>query len=148
MIEINEIGLREDDVCGRDGCTGVMEKQDKDTSCSCHICPPCSHCVDATYECSLCGFETEPPPAVIHKPTATPIVNRDRKSNKERYDALSSEEFGYLTIQGKYYWMEYWGKFPAWMTVKQILENFNVCFGYKWIIPPSNGQFHLKVYTD
>ena len=53
-------GIFEDETCGRGGCEGVM-KRSSDDGCSCHIAPPCGHCTDATYQCSICEFETEPP---------------------------------------------------------------------------------------
>lgn len=49
-------GISEDEVCNRDGCKGIM-KREKEGSCSCHINPPCSACVDAHLVCSVCGFD-------------------------------------------------------------------------------------------
>lgn len=49
------------DICNRDGCQGVMEEVYDDRGCSCHIHPPCSHCVDMVYCCLVCDFETGGP---------------------------------------------------------------------------------------
>lgn len=143
---MSDIGLVEGDVCNREGCKGVMREQETDTCCSCHINAPCSHCVDAIYECFECGEETDPPETgwVDTKP----IVIPKRRTNLEIFNNLKDDEFGYVTIAGKYYWMEYWGKAPATMTGEGILRKFNVCFGYQWIKRPKNGVFHIKVYTD
>jgi len=141
-------GLIEGDICNRNGCKGIMGEIEDDTCCSCHINPPCSHCVDMCYRCSECEFETETPecaPALTSK-KANPCTRS--KTHQEAFDELSETEFGYVTIAGKYYWMEYRGKYPEGMSPRQILDNFNVCFGFKWLRAPSNGIFHLKVYTD
>ena len=51
-------GTEEGDVCGRDGCDGVMDWKPAE-NCSCHVSPPCSACVDAPLWCPECGFEVE-----------------------------------------------------------------------------------------
>jgi len=145
-----ETGLIQGDVCNRNGCKGVMQQVHNDTGCSCHICPPCSHCVDMLFECDDCEFNTQDLDegwSPLVKSTSTPPVYK-RKSDHERFAELADGEFGYITIPGKYYWMEYKGKYPEEMSTKKILENFNTCFGCKWIKHPMNGEFHLKVYTD
>ena len=143
-----EKGLIEGEICNRDNCNGVMKMIEDGSCCSCHINPPCSHCVDAIFACSDCGHETEPPAKSITniKPKTKPWMRS--KTTQEVFDGLSGEKFDYVTIAGKYYWMEYKGKYPPGMTSKEVLESFNTCFGYKWIARPANGQFHLKVYTD
>ena len=143
-------GLTSGDVCNRDSCKGLMIEQDKDTCCSCHINPPCSHCVDMIYECDECGSETEPPSL---ESTSTTRVNTDSpwmriKTPQEVFNGLPDDVFGYITIPGAYYWMEYKGKYPESMGSADIVEKFNTCFGYKWIKEPGNGVFHIKVYTD
>jgi len=140
-----EHGLVQDDVCNREGCKGVMHEQDNDTSCSCHICPPCSHCVDMIFECDECGTEAEEPEPAK---TAFKFKPIKVKTTHERFAELEDDKFGYITIPGKYYSMEYKGKYPKGMLPSDITGKFNICFGYKWISSPSNGKFHLKVYTD
>ena len=141
-----EIGLTEGDVCNRKGCEGVMRDQETDTCCSCHINPPCSHCTDAIFECEECGEETEIPESGW---TGTkPIAPVKYKSLEERFNELEDGKFDYVTIPGRYYWMEYWGKMSPEMTRTDVVSKFNTCFGYRWIKHPSNGVFHIKVYTD
>lgn len=50
-------GICEDDVCGRNGCTGIIVRDDSDYSCSCHINPPCSDCVEEREYCPECGWD-------------------------------------------------------------------------------------------
>jgi hypothetical protein len=143
-------GLIEGEICNRNGCKGTIERIDDDTSCSCHIHPPCSHCVDARHECKECGHEIDSP-EIEYKSVKTDHTKIDpwqRKSDYELYNELKENEFAYITICGKYYWMEYKGKYPKGMTSQEILGKFNTCFGYKWLRIPQNGEFHLKVYTD
>lgn len=42
------------EVCGRKGCQGILQSGTEDTSCSCHISPPCGHC--CTVSCTQCDF--------------------------------------------------------------------------------------------
>jgi hypothetical protein len=49
------IGFEYGDVCGRDGCTGVLETK-RVRDCYCHISPPCSACVEAPLVCEECGW--------------------------------------------------------------------------------------------
>lgn len=51
-----EMGIEEDDICNRNGCLGVL-CMEREGSCSCHINPPCSACVDARPVCDKCGWE-------------------------------------------------------------------------------------------
>lgn len=140
-----ENGLIQDDVCNRDGCTGLMQEQDNDACCSCHICPPCSHCTDMIFECDDCGAETDLAEPAKSSFTPRPVKY---KTTAERFTELADNEFNYVTIPGAYYWMEYKGKYPSEMPASDILSKFNTCFGYMWKKMPSNGTFHLKVYTD
>jgi len=139
-------GQCDGDVCNRNGCKGVMREQETDTCCSCHINPPCSHCTNAIFECEECGEETEVPG--MDCSPSQPMVFPEYKTNQERFNELEDGKFDYVTIPGKYYWMEYWGKMSREMTGADVVSKFNTCFGYRWIKHPSNGVFHIKVYTD
>lgn len=49
-------GNRKGDVCGRDGCEGIIDEHEKEGSCSCHINPPCSKCTTDTSYCPVCDW--------------------------------------------------------------------------------------------
>ena len=51
-----QIGYEEGDLCNRDGCRGIMGYNPVE-NCSCHINPPCSHCVENPCVCLECGEE-------------------------------------------------------------------------------------------
>jgi len=50
-----EIKLGEEygEICNRDGCTGELVHHDEGC-CTCHINPPCAHCVDDYPYCEEC----------------------------------------------------------------------------------------------
>jgi hypothetical protein len=52
-----EIGYEKGEKCNRSDCDGILEEYDTDTSCSCHISPPCSHCVNSRAYCPKCGWD-------------------------------------------------------------------------------------------
>ena len=49
-------GVKEGEICNRDGCVGIMGYEPVE-NCSCHINPPCSQCVDNPLICLKCGEE-------------------------------------------------------------------------------------------
>jgi hypothetical protein len=53
-----KLGFTEGDVCGRDGCTGVIKITEVE-NCYCHACrmPPCSQCMSVHPWCPECGWE-------------------------------------------------------------------------------------------
>lgn len=147
MTDREEFGLVDGEICNRDGCKGIMQEVDSDSCCSCHIVAPCGHCENKEFECPKCGHIIEPPSFDNWKPTNYKQME-PRKTSEQLYNDLPDNEFGYIPIPGKYYWMEAKGKYPEDMTAAEILSKFNTCFGYKWIEVPRNGTFHLKYYTD
>ena len=60
------MGQDEGETCGRGGgCEGVLELRhgldDRgwERGCSCHISPPCCHCMSLVPECPVCGWRAE-----------------------------------------------------------------------------------------
>lgn len=51
-----EPGNQTNETCNRDGCIGIIEEYTAETSCSCYINPPCSHCTDDRHYCPVCGW--------------------------------------------------------------------------------------------
>lgn len=47
-------GTEEDNICGVEGCTGVLGYEPVE-NCSCHINPPCGNCEDNPLVCLECG---------------------------------------------------------------------------------------------
>ena len=53
-----EIGYCEGDVCGRNGCRGIIEARSVE-NCSCHISPPCGACTSPREYCDECEWDAE-----------------------------------------------------------------------------------------
>lgn len=52
------IGFEEGEICGRDGCDGVIKLQKTD-NCSCHLNAPCAPCMSREFHCPDCGWVAE-----------------------------------------------------------------------------------------
>ncbi len=50
-------GYEKGEMCNRDGCVGIIDEREKEGSCSCHISPPCSTCVDDRHYCPVCDWQ-------------------------------------------------------------------------------------------
>lgn len=82
-----EHGLFKGEQCNRNGCAGIIDEHSTETSCSCHINPPCSHCTDSREYCPVCEWEGTDERALASK--ETPEI---QKRNAEHY-RRQSEEF-------------------------------------------------------
>lgn len=138
-------GVCEDDRCNREvsphmHCKGVMERS-SERECSCHINPPCGNCVDATYACTLCGFETEEPEPFVYKPPTEPEKARWAEERKLQ-DARDLEWREFLCLPpGEIKELRYRvfthsnssqkcvGRFPIGMTSAEIRAKCNGTFG-------------------
>lgn len=56
-----QLGTEVGEVCGRDGCAGVLVQVDDGYGCSCHLAPPCSHCMSKRPACTTCGYDLGAP---------------------------------------------------------------------------------------
>lgn len=59
IVKVVPVPKGEGDVCGVDGCTGILE-YGRVMNCSCHVIHPCGACVNNPLTCSVCGEEVEP----------------------------------------------------------------------------------------
>lgn len=50
-------GFEKGEVCGRNGCTGIIKERDRGV-CSCHINPPCAACTEEVAYCEECGWDS------------------------------------------------------------------------------------------
>lgn len=53
------VGTEVGEVCNRDGCDGHMDSHKFTDDCSCHISPPCHHCLDTYVMCNKCDADPE-----------------------------------------------------------------------------------------
>ncbi|WP_137279257.1 hypothetical protein [Pseudomonas rhizoryzae] len=63
MSEKTEPGYCEGDICGRDGCQGLIKDHPVD-GCTCFICAPCSACTAERGYCPHCGWEAADDPLI------------------------------------------------------------------------------------
>ena len=52
-------GYSKGEICNRDGCDGVISEHHIEGSCSCHINPPCSYCVEPKEYCPKCDWDAK-----------------------------------------------------------------------------------------
>jgi len=57
--EIIEFGTIKGELCGRNGCEGIIDEHEKEGCCSCHINPPCGYCTSDTSYCPKCEWAAE-----------------------------------------------------------------------------------------
>lgn len=53
---MSDVLLQEGDRCPK--CEGTMKLEPVE-DCRCHICPPCSGCVEQGVYCDICGFSSK-----------------------------------------------------------------------------------------
>lgn len=151
------IGIEKGEKCNRDGCGGIIDEHETDTSCSCHINPPCSHCVDSREFCPVCGWEGRDEQ---NKPVVT-------QSAQEFYNKLMDEhdkrrDSFYLKFNGKanidklemmleehtHFSQIVKGVFPTGTETKDsLLPKVIGSFGGRWRTFTEN-TFEYVAYTD
>lgn len=115
-------------------------------SCSCHINPPCSACVDAPLKCNNCGFEEEIEHLngyrmVVDKntPERRILSYRERALDKTKIDWHSKPHTNFTMIKE--------GVYPEGTTREQVLEKIEGTFGGRFDYF-EKGKFKYIAYTD
>lgn len=98
-----EYGVLEGEICGRDGCNGIIKELPKDGCCSCHISPPCSYCETQTEFCPACGWSAQEDQIeydnMMHEfYLKNPPKQIKYKTDKQLYDELEDGKFGYVRV--------------------------------------------------
>mgnify|MGYP001176802239 FL=1 len=91
-------GFLEGDVCNRLGCSGVIEVQEKEGCCNCHINAPCSYCTTQTEYCPKCGWSAEEEQHSYEDECRQQYstTHNAYKTDRERFNELPDNEFGYI----------------------------------------------------
>ncbi len=55
-FERESVGLKEGDLCGRDGCKGAVLIRSPE-NCTCYINPPCRYCTEPIAYCDVCDWD-------------------------------------------------------------------------------------------
>jgi hypothetical protein len=64
VMDNDTIGYVEGDICGRNGCAGVIAEHRPD-NCYCHIDPPCGACTAPRGYCPVCDWQEKNDPLVV-----------------------------------------------------------------------------------
>jgi len=137
-------GTEEKEICGRDGCDGIIELREKG-SCSCHINPPCSSCTEARAYCPVCGWDENDDKIFndyrvsVDKKTGNFTSWEPRKLDNTKIDWHSKSNTHSSMIKE--------GVYPEGTTMKQVAEKVKGTFGGKFR-QFGGGRFIYIAYTD
>lgn len=148
-------GTETGEMCNRNGCTGIIEESPKHGSCSCHINPPCSHCVDDNHYCPECdwqGIEDQRNYPILG---AQGMYNRlmQREDNyRDKIDRMRKGEIpaDKITWYAKghtNFSMYKIGAYPEGTTREQVEKEVLGTFGGRFE-QFGNGKFTYIAYTD
>jgi len=136
-------GHEEGDVCGRDGCEGVIEFT-KSENCSCHISPPCHSCTSVKLHCPDCGWEA------VEEVFNDFVVTRNTKSHV--YEAwrprpLDSSKIDFHNRPHSNASMIKEGVYPEGTTMEEVRKVVDGTFGGRFEHFGA-GKFKFIAYTD
>lgn len=99
--KINE-GVEKDEMCNREGCIGIIAEHDTETSCSCHINPPCSHCETDRCYCPVCGYSGGEKQKAAIKNSSDAITHKQREQwNAENKRWAEQRDLFYKKYRGE-----------------------------------------------
>lgn len=141
---ISDCGYEEGSVCGRNGCSGVIEIMAPD-NCSCHVCPPCASCVAPREFCPECDWRAKDEEVVnnhvvqVNPKTGTwkLLGPRPLDPSKIDYHVKSHTHFTQICE----------GVYPPGTTMDDVLQRVRGTFGGRFE-HFANGKFRYVAYTD
>jgi hypothetical protein len=140
------LGIEAGEICNREGCKGVIEEHPKDRSCSCHIAPPCSSCVDDRHYCPECdwqGIEDQR----SYKPPTSDTYNVATGWVEYAKRELDNTKIDYRIIPHTHFTQICEGVYPVGTTKEQVTEKVRGTFGGRFSYF-ANGKFKYIAYTD
>ena len=133
------------EVCGRDGCDGVIEEKPVE-NCSCHINPPCSACTTPAEFCPVCDWaavDDEKPFndfLVTYKPSSNNFKSwRRRPLDPTKIDYMIDSHTNSSQICE--------GVYPEGTTKEQVIQRVKGTFGGRFEYF-GGGKFKYIAYTD
>lgn len=150
---MEEYGVLSGEVCGRDGCPGIIAEHEarEGEGCTCHLCAPCSYCTTSRAYCPVCGWEaSDECDAWIVTSEVSDSVSRWRyRSPQEQYDALEDGCWGSVIWSGWGSGMVVRGKHPG-LSRGEILERLG-CASKECMAQfkeYTEGSFMVSYFTD
>ena len=140
---MSKIGFEEGEVCGRDGCEGVIQLEEH-KGCSCHISPPCNNCVDRDVFCPQCGWEARK--EIINDF----VVTTNTKSfvyESWKPRPLDTTKIDWHNKSHTHFSMIKEGVYPEGTSQEEVREKVNGTFGGEFEYF-GNGRFKFIAYTD
>lgn len=134
------VGCEEGDVCGREGCEGVIKLQ-KSQNCSCHLSAPCSSCMDVRLFCPDCDWVDEglDQPEPTQSSAEIWKLYEPRPLDPTRIDWRDKSHSSCSMIKE--------GVYPEGTTREEVLAKVNGTFGGRFE-HFGGGQFRFIAYTD
>lgn len=150
-----EHGTECGEVCNRKGCMGVIELSETNLSCSCHINPPCSYCVDDRHYCPECNWmaieEQKDYPIKGAQGLYNRMMAREENHadliNKKMKGLLPIDKLEYLIKPHTHFSMICEGVYPSGTTREDIVKKISSSFGGRFEYFRNN-KFKYIAYTD
>lgn len=141
-------GFEENEVCGRDGCDGTIQLEDTDSCCSCHISPPCSHCVDDRHYCPKCDWHAIDDQKNTYSYSSAPTYPvYQYKTNVQKLAEMDHSKIDWVWESHTHFSMKKIGKCPLNATTKEVFEHVKGTFGGRFE-RFNEGHFTFIAYTD
>ncbi len=141
---VETVGQLEGEVCGRQGCKGVIKERPVE-NCSCHIAPPCGEHTEPREHCETCGWD-----ARDDYPINDFIVNVDPATGNYRTwtrRPLDPSKIDYYILSHTNFSQICEGVYPEGTTQEQVLELVKGTFGGRFELF-KDGKFKYVAYTD
>ena len=135
-------GVLKGDICNREGCQGVIDEYEGDGSCSCHINPPCSYCVESREYCPLCGWvaaqsDSKGEPSTTSNYNTVPYKERELDNTKIDWHSRGHTHFSMIKE----------GVYPEGTSRSDVSSVVKGTFGGRFV-RFGNGKFKYIAYTD
>jgi len=149
-----EFGYLEGETCNRNGCNGIIEQYSSDSSCSCHINPPCSYCVDDRHYCPECDWhgKDDQTAAASNSYTANTewiqaLQKRNDEFNAKWQGKVPITKLDYQREEHTHFTMKVRGVYPDGMSREDVYEKVKGSFGGRFEFFDNN-KFKFIAYTD
>lgn len=139
-----EVGYGEGDVCGRNGCAGVIDTHPSE-NCSCHISPPCASCTSPRAFCPVCDWDEKYDVVINDYVVQVEPTTGNYKSWEPR--PLDPTKLDWHSKSHSSCSMIKEGVYPEGMTVTEVRKQVDGTFGGRFE-HFGNGKFKFIAYTD
>lgn len=136
-----KFGYEKGETCWREGCQGMIDEQELEGCCSCHINPPCGFCTTPREVCPECGWtpKDDEKASYIHVGggLSMQVDNHPLDPRKIDYRIHSHTHFSQICR----------GVYPDGTTQDEVLAKVKGTFGGRFNYF-KEGKFEYVAYTD